>query len=206
MLGREPFIVRVAEDAMAPRVRMGDYVWIDPDEPAADGCLVAVRDPGCGGETVVRLLVQRGMRCSRFPFMRSAGTVHVAPSRSISSQVALRTSPERAAVSTRNSNANFDDSLTRVPARTFTIQFATSSYGSVGICRRFNPLRGSAVLIITLAGSFVRWPWAAAQRQIAEMRCFTRRAVSRFSLQIGLRTAMTWPGVISDTGSAPRLG
>ena len=23
--------------AMAPRVRAGDYVWVDPDEPAADG-------------------------------------------------------------------------------------------------------------------------------------------------------------------------
>ena len=47
---------------MAPRVRVGDYVWIDPTEPAADGRLVAVRDPGRGGETVVRLLVQRDGR------------------------------------------------------------------------------------------------------------------------------------------------
>ena len=59
MFGRETFIVRIAEDAMAPRVRAGDYVWIDPDEPAADGRLVAVRDPARGGETVVRLLVER---------------------------------------------------------------------------------------------------------------------------------------------------
>ncbi len=62
MFGRETFIVRVAEDAMAPRVRAGDYVWVDPDEPAADGRLVAVRDPGRGGETVVRLLVERDGR------------------------------------------------------------------------------------------------------------------------------------------------
>ena len=103
MFGRETFIVRVTEDAMAPRVRAGggrwpappgvgppwpracaratspsdeavargelaprvragDYVWIDPDEPAADGRLVAVRDPGRGGETVVRLLVERDGR------------------------------------------------------------------------------------------------------------------------------------------------
>ena len=69
MFGRETFIVRVAEDAMAPRVRVGDYVWIVPDEvwivpdePAADGRLVAVRDPGRGGETVVRLLVERDGR------------------------------------------------------------------------------------------------------------------------------------------------
>ena len=62
MFGPETFIVRVAEDAMAPRVRAGDYIWIDPDEPAADGRLVAVRDPARGGETVVRLLVERGGR------------------------------------------------------------------------------------------------------------------------------------------------
>ena len=62
MFGCETFIVRVAEDAMAPRVRAGDYVWVDPDEPAADGRLVAVRDPARGGETVVRLLVERDGR------------------------------------------------------------------------------------------------------------------------------------------------
>ena len=54
--------MRVAEDAMAPRVRVGDYVWVDPDEPAAHGRLVAVRDPGRGGGTVVRLLVERDER------------------------------------------------------------------------------------------------------------------------------------------------
>ena len=62
MFGPETFIVRVAEDAMAPRVRAGDYIWIDPDEPAVDGRFVAVRDPGRGGETVVRLLVERDGR------------------------------------------------------------------------------------------------------------------------------------------------
>ena len=36
-----------------------------------------------------------GTRCSRLPFMRSVDTVHVTPPRSISSQAALRTSPER---------------------------------------------------------------------------------------------------------------
>ena len=62
IFGSETFIVRVAEDAMAPRVRVGDYVWVDPDEPAADGRLVAERDPGRGGETVVRLLIERDER------------------------------------------------------------------------------------------------------------------------------------------------
>ena len=62
MFGPETFIVRIADDAMAPRVRAGDYIWIDPDEPAADGRLVAVRDPARGGETVVRRLVERDGR------------------------------------------------------------------------------------------------------------------------------------------------
>ena len=55
------FIVRVAEDAMAPRVRAGDYVWVDPDEPASDGRFVAVRDPArtvdVGNETDIRGVV-----------------------------------------------------------------------------------------------------------------------------------------------------
>ena len=62
MFGPETFIVRIADDAMAPRVRAGDYIWIDPDEPAADGRLVAVRDPARGGETVVRRLIERDGR------------------------------------------------------------------------------------------------------------------------------------------------
>ena len=59
MFGRETFIVRIAENAMASRVRTGDYVWVAPDQPAAYSRLIAVRDPGRGGETVVRLLVER---------------------------------------------------------------------------------------------------------------------------------------------------
>ncbi|MDE2904962.1 MAG: S24 family peptidase [Acidobacteriota bacterium] len=62
MFGPETFIVRVADDAMAPRVCAGDYIWIDPDEPIADGRLVAVRDPDRGGETVVRCFVERDGR------------------------------------------------------------------------------------------------------------------------------------------------
>ena len=62
MFGRDTFIVRIADDTMAPRVRAGDYVWVDPDEPAVDGSFVAVRDPGHGGETVVRILVERDGR------------------------------------------------------------------------------------------------------------------------------------------------
>ena len=50
------------------------------------------------------------------------------------------------------------------------------------------------------------FPYADGFDENAEIRCFTRRAVSRLSFQIGSRTAMTWLGVISDTGSSPTLG
>ena len=46
----------------------------------------------------------RGNLCSFRAFMRSVGTVQTVVFRSISSHVARRTSPDRAAVSTRNSN------------------------------------------------------------------------------------------------------
>ena len=46
-----------------------------------------------------------GTRCSLFAFILPAETVHTAPPTSISSHVASRTFPDRAAVSTRNSNA-----------------------------------------------------------------------------------------------------
>ncbi len=62
MLGPETYIVRSADDAMALRARAGDYVWIDPDVPLADGGLVAVRDPDRGAETVVRRFVEHDGR------------------------------------------------------------------------------------------------------------------------------------------------
>jgi len=65
MFGNETFIVRVAKDAVVSRGRAGDYVRADPDEPAGHGSLVAVRDPGHGGETVVRLLIEREGRWIR---------------------------------------------------------------------------------------------------------------------------------------------
>ena len=47
-----------------------------------------------------------GTRCARYTFIRSPGIAHTSFSRSISSHVASRTSPERQAVNTRNSNAS----------------------------------------------------------------------------------------------------
>ncbi len=33
-------MVRVADDAMAPRIARGDFVYVDPDEPVVDGSVV----------------------------------------------------------------------------------------------------------------------------------------------------------------------
>ena len=41
---------------MAPRVRVGDYVWVDPDEPAADECRPE-RAVDAGNETDIRGVV-----------------------------------------------------------------------------------------------------------------------------------------------------
>ena len=57
MFGRETFIERVDDDALAPLAAAGDFAWIDPDEPAEDGRLVAVWADGPGSATLVRMLV-----------------------------------------------------------------------------------------------------------------------------------------------------
>lgn len=59
MLRSEKSIVRVAEDAMAPRVRVGDHVRCHPDEAAAHGSFLAVRDPGRDGRQILRALDER---------------------------------------------------------------------------------------------------------------------------------------------------
>ena len=54
MFGPETFIERVGDDGLAPAVPEGHHVWIDPDEPARDGRLVAVWANGPGSATLVR--------------------------------------------------------------------------------------------------------------------------------------------------------
>ena len=69
---------------------------------------------------------QSGTRCSRFAFIRAAEIVHTARAASISSHVASRTSPDRAAVSTRNSNASLTAGYADFESRTVSIAAATS--------------------------------------------------------------------------------
>lgn len=64
--GPETFVVCVVDDALAPRIAAGDYVHVDPDEPAEDGRFVAVWADGPGSETLVRLMaVEDGVRTLR---------------------------------------------------------------------------------------------------------------------------------------------
>ena len=57
-------------------------------------------------EDLQRTATERGPM-PRFPFVRPSGIVHTLSFRSVSVHAALRTSPERVVVSTRNSNAGF---------------------------------------------------------------------------------------------------
>ena len=66
--------------------------------------------------------------------MRPAGTVHAAASRSTSDQRAARAAPERAAVSTMNSNASLTTGRAEV-ARIAASAAATSACGSARMCR-----------------------------------------------------------------------
>ncbi len=66
-----------------------------------------------------------GTRCSRLAFMRDAGIAHTPAAASTSRHSAPRTSPERPAVSTRNSNASFTTARAPEP-RTAATAAATS--------------------------------------------------------------------------------
>ncbi len=56
----------VGDDALAPFPEAGDFVYVDPDEPAVDGRLVAVWEDGPGSATLVRrLAVEDGRRVLR---------------------------------------------------------------------------------------------------------------------------------------------
>ena len=98
---RFTFTLPVAEGEAARATARPTAKPTPGETPAKPRILVVDDDPhtsSARGES--------GTRCSLPAFMRSAGIVHTAPSRSICSHRALRTSPERAAVSTRNSNAS----------------------------------------------------------------------------------------------------
>ena len=76
---------------------------------------------------------ESGTRCSRFDFMRLAGIIQTLAGRSVSSHLAPRTSPDRAAVSTRNSNASLTAGVAPEP-HILPIAPATSPCGTARMC------------------------------------------------------------------------
>ena len=110
-----------------------------------------------------------GTRCSRFIFMRSAAMVHTRPVVSISSHVASRTSPDRAAVKTRNSNASLTArvALDALACCSSGIGFGShvlrlSSSGAVAPVNR----RGTGAW--TAAGRVLETTWCALRTALAE--------------------------------------
>ena len=92
-----------------------------------------------------------GTRCSSFAFIRAGGTVQVAAASSTSSQRAPRISPERQAVSTRNSKASAVARWAR-DARTRARASPTRACGSAFWCWRRTLFLGSAAEMASPAG------------------------------------------------------
>ena len=59
------FPIRLSDDSMAPRLRAGEFAYVDPDEPAVDGCLVAVWDGEPRAATVRQYVEEDGRRVLR---------------------------------------------------------------------------------------------------------------------------------------------
>jgi len=59
-LGRRAFVVRAVGDAMAPDVRDGDHVGVDPDVPVEPGRAVALGGGEAGRAVVLRLVEDEG--------------------------------------------------------------------------------------------------------------------------------------------------
>ena len=145
-----------------------------------------------------------GTRCSTPAFIRLAGTVQVADSRSISPHVEPRASPDRAAVKIKNSRQSVVDDTPK--ARIRLMASPTWAWGRAAWCSVLPcPFRGRTA-VAACAGSPERWPRAIAHRMTTLTRCKTRRAVSGLSVQIGAITPKTSPVVIASTGLSPRIG
>ena len=65
MYGSETFLVRVEGHSMEPRFRDGEYVYVDPDEPAVDGCFVGVGDAEDGTMVIRQLRHEHGQMVLR---------------------------------------------------------------------------------------------------------------------------------------------
>ena len=143
-----------------------------------------------------------GTRCSRFAFMRMAEIVHTEPVTSISSHVASHTSPDRAAVNTRNSTASLIASAADSDARTVATAAATSLWGSASRCCTMSFCGPSTGRTRSHGLSPLR-SIAMAHSSTDRMRWRTARAVSAFTCQIGVRISSTSAVLTSETGRRP---
>ena len=145
-----------------------------------------------------------GTRCSRFIFIRWADSVHTRPGTSISSHVASLASADRAAVSTRNSNASLTTGAAP-DARTVSMAAATSLWGSASRCVTMlfcGPSAGRT----RSQGLSCRMSNAMAHSITERMRWRTARAVSALVCQIGVRISRTSAVSTSETGRLPMRG
>ena len=148
---------------------------------------------------------QSGTRCSRFAFIRAAEIVHTAPTVSISSHVANRTAPDRAAVSTTNSNASLTAGCADLEPRTVSMAAATSLCGSACRCVTMSfcgPRTGST----RSHGLSFRRSIAIAHSSTDRMRWRTSLAVAALTCQIGVRISSTSAVLTSETGRRPMRG
>ena len=136
--------------------------------------------------------------------MRSAGTVHTRPAVSISSHVASRTSPDRAAVSTRNSNASLTARVD-LDARTVAIAAATSRWGKRPHVAHDVALRAEdrADAVAGVVGPMLHGD--APLQHGADALAQAAGGV-RLPCQIGVRTARTSALLTSETGRLPMPG
>ena len=62
MFGPETFVERVGDDALAQLAAAGGFAYVDHDEPAVHGRIVAVRTHGPGSATRMRLMAVESAR------------------------------------------------------------------------------------------------------------------------------------------------
>jgi len=70
VFGPETFVEHIGDDALAPLAAAGEFAYVDPDEPAAHGWMVAVRAGGPGSTTRVRRIAvgsARSVLCAADP-------------------------------------------------------------------------------------------------------------------------------------------
>jgi len=149
-----------------------------------------------------------GMRCSLPAFILPSGMVQTPAFRSISCQVAPRTSPDRAAVRMANSSALAP--LPGIPLSD-TMNAPIWAYGRAAWCSTLAVLFGAdsstSRCPFHRAGlGPVRYSWTVAQSRILSMRPRTLVAVSVLSFQIGRKIAMTWGSSTSFTRILPMCG